>query len=328
MTVEPYRDDARPRATTAVVCSGSGAALVALPTRPLGSRDVRVAVRCVGLCRTDVLVAQGAIAVEPRRVLGHEGAGVIAARGADVRHLAIGDRVTLLPFVPCGTCAGCAEGAGCPTAPRLGIERDGVFADEVVVPAQAVRALPRTFPFRLAAYVEPVAASLAAAHAGLDPTAAGTVLGEGRIAMLTRRVLAAVGFSQLRAPSDVARGELGWVVETAGTAESVARAVELLAPRGVLVLKSRPAHEVPLPLGVVVRRELVLRAVSYGPFDEAIALLASGRLEVGDLLGVVRPLADLVDALRGGRDESVKQLFSPAPDRIDDVVAEPTGCAG
>ena len=70
----------------------------------LGSRDVRIAVRNVGICGSDVHYYQhgriGPFVVEAPLVLGHEAAGVISEVGSEVRDLKVGDPVCMEPGIP------------------------------------------------------------------------------------------------------------------------------------------------------------------------------------------------------------------------------------
>jgi len=52
----------------------------------------------------------GAFEVKKPMVIGHESSGVIEEVGAEVQHLAVGDRVALEPGVPCWTCFYCKQG--------------------------------------------------------------------------------------------------------------------------------------------------------------------------------------------------------------------------
>lgn len=71
--------------------------------------EVRVAVRSVGVCHTDLMYASAHPRASMPAVLGHEGAGVIEAVGSDVRGYDVGDRV-LTSYDSCGVCARCRAG--------------------------------------------------------------------------------------------------------------------------------------------------------------------------------------------------------------------------
>ena len=73
----------------------------------LAPTDVLVKVRASGLCHTDLEVIQGSLAYPLPIVLGHEGAGVVAAVGADVTQVSVGDHVICSWNPHCGHCFYC-----------------------------------------------------------------------------------------------------------------------------------------------------------------------------------------------------------------------------
>ena len=171
-----------------------GVVLADVPSPTPGAGEVVVDVAYAGVCRTDLAVAAGVIAVAPRRVIGHELAGYLD-----------GTPVTVIPFDAHGR--------------WLGIDRDGAFAERVCVPAAQVIALPRTLPLVLGAYVEPVAAAMGA----LASIRAGdrvSIAGDGRIAELTARVVTAHGAHVVATRGSRADESFDVVIETAGDVAS------------------------------------------------------------------------------------------------------------
>ena len=71
---------------------------------PLGPHDVRIALRAVGVCGSDVHYYQhgaiGPFVVREPMILGHEAAGVVLETGASVTKLKPGDRVCMEPGIP------------------------------------------------------------------------------------------------------------------------------------------------------------------------------------------------------------------------------------
>jgi len=141
---------------------------------PLAPGDVLVRIRAASLCHTDLEAIEGQLAVRLPAVLGHEAAGEIAARGADVTALAPGDRVVLSWNPHCGHCFYCERAqpilctqflANGPPAfhfdgkPRLSCDAVpvhqlmylGGFAEYCVVPAQSAIRVPDAMPFDRAA---------------------------------------------------------------------------------------------------------------------------------------------------------------------------------
>ncbi|WP_329337921.1 Zn-dependent alcohol dehydrogenase [Streptomyces sp. NBC_00663] len=139
-----------------------------LEVREPGPGEVVVAIAAAGLCHSDLSVVDGTIPFPVPVVLGHEGAGVVAAVGAGVTHVAAGDHVALSTLANCGTCAECDRGR--PTMCRQAIGRPGrpfsregrpvfqfasnsAFAERTVVKAvQAVR-IPEDIPLSSAALI-------------------------------------------------------------------------------------------------------------------------------------------------------------------------------
>ncbi|ALJ21185.1 zinc-binding dehydrogenase [Microbacterium sp. No. 7] len=73
-------------------------------------REVLVQVKAVGLCQTDMSIAQSAHQAPMPAVLGHEVAGVVAAVGPDVTEFAVGDHVVGCLVTHCGHCDRCRKG--------------------------------------------------------------------------------------------------------------------------------------------------------------------------------------------------------------------------
>jgi threonine dehydrogenase-like Zn-dependent dehydrogenase len=295
--------------------------------------DVVVGVAVAGVCRTDCYLATGQIAVTTAvmtpaaapLVLGHELAGVVREAGP-ASGFEPGERVACMPLLGCGQCAACRAGRAhvCPHGRMLGLDRDGGFAERVLVPASALVRVPAGLSLRHAAFAEPVAAALAVPEALNDMPGAGTaragrgvILGQGRIAVLTTRVLAAAGFgavpvrpvSERVDASDA--GAFDFVVETTASERAFAAALALLRPRGTLVLKSRPPRPVPLDVVGCVRKELRLAGAYYGSLAEALHLMHTGAIAVDDLLGPGHALADhqAVFTAELAGDEARKQFF-------------------
>src|SRR4051812_47044996 len=119
----------------ALVKSRDGVRIERRSVPRLDERDtILVRVAFAGLCRTDLHVAEGRVAVELPRTLGHELAGIVEHAPAG-SGLAKGQRVTIQPAIPCGACVVCRDEGPAGDPPRcvqpsfLGVHRDGAFAE-------------------------------------------------------------------------------------------------------------------------------------------------------------------------------------------------------
>ena len=133
----------------AMTAPGKRLELLDLPRPRPGPREVLVEVSACGVCRTDLHILDGELPA-PRLPLvpGHEIVGRIVERGAEVRDLALGERVGV-PWLgwTCGTCKPCREQREnlCDFARFTGYEIDGGYADFAVADARYCFRIPDGF---------------------------------------------------------------------------------------------------------------------------------------------------------------------------------------
>lgn len=266
----------------------------------LGTKDVRVAIRTVGVCGSDVHYfkhgAIGPFVVKQPMVLGHEASGVVIEAGAEVTGLAVGDRVCIEPGVPAMDSPAVLRGLyNLDPGVRFWATPPvhGCLTAQVVHPALFTHRLPDAVSFAEGAFVEPLAIGLqAATKARIRPGDVVVVLGAGTIgAMCT---LAALGggaamviladlvpqklalFAGKRAVrtvdirsedvQDVVKQETaGWgadvVIEASGSAAAYEHIVDLAGPGGCLVLVGMPPTRAALDVVGVQAKELRIESV-------------------------------------------------------------------
>jgi len=117
-------------------------ALSQVDGQTLESANVRLRLRYVGLCGSDLNTYRGLNPlVSLPRIPGHEIAAEVIEMGAAVQgQFALGELVTVWPYTTCGTCPSCKAGKvnACRTNQTLGVQRDGALRQELVVPAHAI----------------------------------------------------------------------------------------------------------------------------------------------------------------------------------------------
>ncbi|NUP35599.1 MAG: alcohol dehydrogenase catalytic domain-containing protein [Streptomyces sp.] len=308
-----------PARMRAVVKRGGSVTVSRVPVPVPAAREVLVAIETAGVCRTDIYAARGLLPCADPLILGHEFAGVVAARGPDVRRFSPGDRVAVMPVIPCGTCGRCAadEPECCAYHDFLGVERHGAFAEYVAVPADVVHLLPDHLSFREGAYAEPVCAAMAVLKTAIRPDQRGLVYGGNRIAELTKRVLRSAGFDTVdthadRSAAPLERDAYDYIVETRPSGPAFAEMIRAVRPGGRIVLKSRPPAPVPIDMRAVLRKEVVFESASYASFSEALGFLA--KHDVSDLLGETYALEDFAAAFGAdGVGEERKTFLSCHP---------------
>ncbi len=120
---------------------GPGLELQEIPIPEPGPGEVRIAVRNAAICGTDLHIdawdSWAAENVTPGVTVGHEFIGIVDAIAPDVATIAVGDRVSGEGHVVCGTCRNCRAGDShnCRNVESVGIQRNGGFAEFVVIPA-------------------------------------------------------------------------------------------------------------------------------------------------------------------------------------------------
>jgi D-xylulose reductase len=164
---------------------------------PLGLRDVRIALKTIGVCGSDIhYYTHGAIGnfvVREPMILGHEASGIIVEVGRDVTELKEGDRVCMEPGIPEPTSRAARLGKyNLDPAVRFWATPPihGVLRPTVVHPADFTFKLPDNVSFAAAAMVEPLAVGVhATVKAQVKPGDLAVVIGAGPIGLVT--VLAA-----------------------------------------------------------------------------------------------------------------------------------------
>jgi len=281
-----------------------------------------------GICNTDLEIVRGYMGFQG--VLGHELVGVVE-RGPAAW---IGKRVVSEINFACGGCLMCERSLGrhCSGRTVMGIlGSDGAFADKVAVPVANLHSVPDEVPDARAVFVEPLAAAFEIAEQiDLGEHREAVVFGDGKLGLLVAQVLAYFGLSVLavgKHADHLAILERGiattlleaWdrtprhlVVEATGSDAGFALAVGATRPRGTLVLKSTVAGKTTLDLAPLVINEITVVGSRCGPFEPALAALASDSIEVDAMVAARRPLSDGVAALElAGQRGCLKVLLEP-----------------
>jgi len=243
----------------AVVKTGPGPGMQVreVPEPTCGPSDVLIKVHAAGVCGTDLHIwewdswASGRL--KPPVVIGHEFAGEIAALGEDAERealLKVGDLVTAEGHLICGHCLQCRTGHGhlCVRTRIIGVDRDGAFADFIVMPASNVMKLDG-IPVEIGAIMDPVGNAV---HTVLEGGAVSGmtvfVLGAGPIGCFACGVARAAGASLVVASDyndmrlELARGMGAQVTLNPGRDDVLARVRELTGGDGVDLVCEMSGH--------------------------------------------------------------------------------------
>lgn len=294
--------------------------------KPLDPYLVRIQIVLAGLCRTDIQTMTGQRTVDEGRTLGHEAAGVVVAIGSKAKKTAhlkgihLHNKVAFFPFLPCGQCEACLNKERmdhCWNLKALGIHQDGAFASYIDLPIEVIFRVDDKLPWEALAYAEPVAAALSVleVHEFLEESHTLGLLGEGRIATLTGRILKQVaGREAIPIHENTPNNSLDAVVETRATADTIQKALNVLKPGGVLFVKSRPFDLVPWPHQMLIHKRIRVIGLNYGDFEQGLDLMAQGTLDISDCWGPVfeftqKGIQAALDMESSGRETGGKLFF-------------------
>lgn len=307
------------RTMKAAVVRAFGQPLV-IEERPIpspGPGQVLIKVMASGVCHTDVHAADGDWPVKPTPpfVPGHEGAGVVAALGRDVKRLKVGDAVGVAWLHDaCGTCEHCLSGweTLCESQRDTGYSVDGSFAEYMLASAAFVGRLPERPDF---AALAPILCAGVTTYKGIKETEArpgqwiaiSGIGGLGHIAVQYARAMGLhvaaldVGADKLAlarslgaeiavdawSPDAAARiiettgGGAHGVLVTAVSPPAFAQAIEIVRRRGTVSLVGLPPGTFPTPIFDVVLKRITIRGSIVGTrqdLAESLAFAAEGKV--------------------------------------------------
>lgn len=304
------------------------------PVAP-GAGEVQIEVGYAGICGTDVHIYLGHMdsRIAFPHIMGHEMSGTIRMVGAGVKGFSAGDKVTVRPLDPCGSCPACKAGHKhiCHNLKFLGIETPGAFQSLWTVPAHTIHKLPDSLSLPLGALLEPLAVACHDVRMGeVKPGEFAAVLGGGPIgtliAMVARDAGARVVISEINPFRIKLLHELGFETvnptetdlaafvrqETGGAGADVVFEVTSSLPgaelmtqlprtRGRIVIVGIFSKPAPVDLHRFFWRELRLigtRVYEEEDFEKAIQLADSGRLPISRLISGVYPLEGAGDGFK------------------------------
>jgi len=277
-----------------------------------------VSVSVAGVCGTDLEIARGYM--QFRGVPGHEFAGrVVESQTASLR----GKRVVGEINAGCGRCATCSAGLArhCPDRTVLGIlGRDGAFAEFLRIPDANLIPIPDLMPDDVAVFVEPIAAAyeiFEQVHLARNLTI--IVIGDGRLGAIValalkgekylplvaghhREKLARLADLGLATAEDSSvRDKFDVVVDCSGTGSGFRRAVELVRPRGKIMLKSTAAAAAEINLAPIVVNEITVVGSRCGRFQPALDALTAGKIDPRPLINGAFALDDGIAAFEAAK---------------------------
>jgi 2-desacetyl-2-hydroxyethyl bacteriochlorophyllide A dehydrogenase len=321
-----------------------------------GPNEALVRALAAGICGSDLHAAHGSHPFVPLPYRpGHEAVGIIESTGSAVTGVTPGQRIIVVPYLPCWTCKMCVSGREnlCENLAFFGCGYpQGGMADYFTLPADRLYPVPDALDDQTAALIEPLSTPVHAVRLAGDVAGRSVaVLGAGTIGLFTLAVLRARGAGKIvstdpnpgkreRAAAlgadvtidagtpDVAgqvREALGGsadiVFDCVAIQSSMDTAIAIADKGGTVVVVGVPAREVTVPLPIVQDHQIRIQgSATYLPEDyrESIDLLSTGAVRSADFVTATLPLAQVAEAFElASSGDHVKVLVTAGePSRV------------
>ncbi|HBH60830.1 MAG TPA: alcohol dehydrogenase [Nitrospiraceae bacterium] len=289
--------------------------------------EALIRVTHAGICNTDIEITRGYMGFEG--VLGHEFVGIVEKCG-DKGFL--GKRVAGEINLGCGTCFSCRKQMQNHCADRsvLGIlNKDGVFAEYVALPVRNLHKIPKSISDEEAVFIEPLAAAYEILdQVGISSSDNVCVLGDGKLGLLAAQVIATtgsrltavgrhreklsildeIGINTSLSPAFKER-DFDIVIDCTGSPSGIRTALQVVKPRGKIVLKTTIAKKMQIDMNQFVIHEISLIGSRCGPFPSAIKAIRSRQIDLYPLISSVYPIEEGLKAFQDASSKSALKVM-------------------
>ena len=314
----------------AVVLEKPGVAkMVEIPVPVPGKGEILIRTKAATVCTSDIIdMKHGLFTDNLPMVMGHEAAGIVAATGDGVTGVCVGDEVAVHPVMPCYKCASCRRGLThlCEDMEHLCFNRPGVFSEYFVTRPDCVRKKPPEMSFPAASLMEPVCVCMEAVkRGGVKKGDRVLVAGDGPFGIMIAKLCAVekpkqiiqTGFFDYRLGQvtgsnihtlnindepdlykkifGLTNGEgIDCAILCVSAPEAVDLCIEVLRPRGILVIFAALSGKTPVDLFNVHLKELTIAGANNDEnyMDEALQLLCDRDLNLQNIITHEIPFSD------------------------------------
>jgi threonine dehydrogenase-like Zn-dependent dehydrogenase len=282
--------------------------------------EALVRVFLAGICATDLELVKGYYPFSG--IPGHEFVGLVEDSPSDQTWK--NKRVVGEINIGCGLCPPCSRGQSshCINRKVLGIKaKNGAMAEYLSLPLENLHRVPDEIPNDLCVFIEPLAAALEILNqVHLRPTDKVLLVGAGRLGQLIAQVfhlnpcnfwvvtrnpikgqiLQDRGIRTV-SPDEVSRGAMDLVIDATGTPEGFELSRSAVRARGTIILKSTYAGLTELDLSSIVVDEVTIIGSRCGPFQSALELLKTMKVDPTPLISSRHPLDESLLAFEQAR---------------------------
>ena len=294
--------------------------------------EALIKISLAGICNTDAEIVKGYMGYNG--ILGHEFVGIVEDVNSEDKSL-IGKRVVAEISYGCNDpeCTWCAvkNYRHCPNRQTIGIwKKDGCFAEYLTLPTNILFEVPDNVTDEQAVFVEPLAAACEITEQmHIDPSKKIVVLGDGKLGLTTALALNAQNLDvtligkhknklniakeqgvkvKLLEESTIANN-YDIVVEATGSVSGFETSLNLVKPRGVLVLKSTIATGKELNLAPIVINEITVLGSRCGQFGPALRLLKNNRINFTPFVSKIYSIDEAIEAFEANKQKDTIKIL-------------------
>ncbi len=278
--------------------------------------EALIRVTHAGICNTDIEITKGYMGF--KGVLGHEFVGVVEKCGDKG---ILGKRVVGEINLGCGKCPYCSNQMQnhCSDRSVLGIlNKDGAFAEYVTLPVRNLHKIPNSISDEEAVFIEPLAAAYEIiGQVGISSSDKVCVLGDGKLGLLVAQVIATAGCKltaigrhreKLSILDEIGintglslefkERDFDIVIDCTGSPAGIRTALQIVKPRGRIVLKTTVANKILIDMNQFVINEINLIGSRCGPFRPAIKAIRSRQIDLYPLISYIYPIEEGLKAFQ------------------------------
>ncbi len=268
------------------------------PVPQISNNDAFIRVTHAGICNTDLEIIKGYMGFHG--VLGHEFVGVVEDCSNEKL---VGKRVVSEINIPCRKCTYCKSHMTnhCQNRSVIGIQkRDGVFADYISLPMDVLHTVPESVSDEEAVFVEPLAAAFEILEQiTILPADKVCVLGDGKLGLLIAQVLSLTDCKltvvgnhseklsildelgiKTKIQSSFKDSSFDIVVDCTGSPSGIKMALQIVKPRGKVILKTTVAKKTHFDTSSIVVKEIEIIGSRCGPFGPALKAIESRNIDL------------------------------------------------
>ncbi|PIR20360.1 MAG: L-threonine 3-dehydrogenase [Deltaproteobacteria bacterium CG11_big_fil_rev_8_21_14_0_20_47_16] len=334
----------------------SGVSFETIPIPDVTSHGVLVRVKAASLCGTDLHIFHwddwAASRIKTPMTFGHEFAGEVVEVGPQVESVKPGDHIAGETHIPCLNCYQCRTGQMhiCNNLQILGVDRDGAFADYVMLPEVCCVKTDASIPWEIASIQEPFGNAVYAVSEANVVGKSVAVFGDGPTGVFAVAVARAFGATKIFAvgmqdyrlnlirkfapdvvinasetnPTDIildaTKGEgVDAVLEMSGAEPAIHAGFRVVKKGGVFTAFGIPSK----PIGINFSEEIIFKGIRingingrkmFETWDQVANLLLSGRVDLKQVITHTLPLSKIEEAF---------ELLTPGNIRAGKIVLKP-----